>query len=219
MIFMWDHQTDNKRSWKYSITSNAYIVQITGGSITILDRQTNAILRRHKGHHYLYTGDIRPDEMQCFALENGKHFYVYSLENYELIQRVTLPRGYECIDMYGHYTEDGRQICIPAHKWIGNESIGEGYYEYVMCRYDAQALTLIEKVIIEDPDEHWWKLDEPIPEMDPGEAETFRKIIDIVTANLENKDFMDRMLGRIPEDNDPAVEEIMKLIFDNEEAE
>ena len=79
-----------------------------------------------------------------------------------------------------------------------------------MCRYDAQAITLIEKVIINDPDEHWWKMDEPIAEMDPGEAETFRKIIDIVTANLENKDFMDRMLGLKPEDKDPAVEEIMR---------
>ena len=137
----------------------------------------------------------------------------------QLIQRVTLPRGYECIDMYGHYTEDGRQICIPAHKWIGNESIGEGYYEYVMCRYDSQALTLIEKVIIDDPKKHWCKIDDTVPEIDPGEAESFQRIIDIVTDNLENKDFVDRMLGRIPEDNDPAVEEIMKLIFDNDDAE
>ena len=87
-----------------------------------------------------------------------------------------------------------------------------------MCRYDAQTLTLIETVIIEDPQKHLWKLDDTLPEIDPGESETFQKIIDIVTANLENKDFMDRMLGLKPEDNDPAVEEIMKLIFDNDEA-
>jgi len=215
---MWDHQTDQKHGWKYSITSNAYIVRITGGSIAILDRQTNAVLRQHKGHHYLYTGDISPDETQCFALENGKHFYVYSLENYELIKRVTLPRGYECIDMYGHYTEDGKYICIPAHKWIGNESIGEGYYEYVMFQYDAQALTLIEKAIIDDPNKHWWKMDDSVPEMDPGEAESFQRIINIVMDNLENKDFVDRMLGIKPEDGDPAVEAIMKLMFGNEEA-
>ena len=185
---MWEHHTDDKRSWKYSITSNAYIVRITGGSITILGRKTNAILKQHKGHHYLYTGDIRPDEMQCFALENGKHFYVYSLENYELIKRVTLPRDYECIDMYGHYTEDGKYICVPAHKWIGNESISEGYYEYVMCRYDAQALSLIEKVIIDNPKKYWWKTDDTAPEIDSGEVQGFQKIIDIVTTNLENID-------------------------------
>lgn len=216
---MWEHHTEDKHGWKYSVTSNRFIIRITGGSIMILDRQTNAVLRQHKGHHYLYTGDIRPDEMQCFALENGKHFYVYSLENYELIKRITLPRGYECIDMYGHYTDDGTQICIPAHKWIGNESISEGYYEYVMCRYDAQQLTLIEKVIIENPEQHWWKIDDTQPAIDPGEAESFQRIIDIVTANLENKDFMDRMLGLKPKEDDPAVEEIMKLIFDNNEAE
>ena len=139
--------------------SNKFIIQLTGGSIAILDRQTQTLLKQYKGHHYLYTGDISPDETQCFALENGKHFYVYSLENYELIKRVTLPRGYECIDMYGHYTEDGTQICIPAHKWIGNEAISEGYYEYVMCRYEAQQLTFIEKAIIEDPQPYWWKND------------------------------------------------------------
>lgn len=215
---MWEHQTGDKYRWKYSITSNGYIVRITGGSITILARETNEILRQHKGHHYLYTGDICPDETQCFALENGKHFYVYSLENYELIKRVTLPRGYECIDMYGHYTEDGKQICIPARKWIGNEWIGEGYYEYVMCRYDAQALTLLEKVIIDDPNPYWWKMEDTTPPMDPGEAESFQKILDIVIANLDDKDFVDRMLGRKPEEDDPAVAEIMKLIFGNDEA-
>lgn len=216
---MWEHHTENKHGWKYSVTSDRYIVRITGGSIIILDKETQTPLKQYKGHHYLYTGDISPDETQCFALENGKHFYVYSLENYGLIKRITLPRGYDCIDMYGHYTEDGACICIPAHKWIGNEAIGEGYYEYVMCRYDARTLALIEKVIIDDPEKHWWKLDETIPETDPAEAETIQRIIDIVTANLENKDFMDRMLGIKPEDNDPAVEEIMKLMFHDLEAE
>ena len=156
---MWKHRADDKHGWKYNVISNKYIIQLTGGSIAILDRQTQTLLKKYTGYHYLYTGNISPDETQCFALENGKHFYVYSLENYELIKRVTLPRGYECIDMYGHYTEDGTQICIPAHKWIGNEAISEGYYEYVMCRYEAQQLTFIEKAIIEDPQPYWWKND------------------------------------------------------------
>ena len=215
-IFVWKHQTDDKRGWKYTVTANKYTIQISGGSIAILDSQTQTLLKQHKGHHYLYTGDIRPDETQCFALENGKHFYVYSLENYELIKRITLPRGYVSIDMYGHYSEDGTKICIPAHKWIGNEATGEGYYEYVICRYDARQLSLIEKVIIEDPNRYLWEIDQPQPALDEAETETFQKIIDIVSANLENKDFMDRLSGLKPEEDDSAVREIMKLIFDTQ---
>jgi hypothetical protein len=62
-------------------------------------------------------------------------------------------------------------------------------------------------------------MDPHVPEMDPGEAETFQRIIEIVTENLDNKDFMDRMLGFKAEENDPAVEEIMKLLFGNDDAE
>ena len=218
---MWEHDTDYKHGWKYkySVTSHKFVIQTTGGSLNILDRQTQMLLKRHKGHHYLYTGDISPDETQCFALENGKHFYVYSLENYELIRRVTLPRGYECIDMYGHYTDDGTQICIPAHKWIGNESAGEGYYEYVICRYDAQKLTLIEKVIIEDPEPYWWEMDEPQIMLDEDEEESFEKIIDIVVAKLENKEFMSRLFGVKGKDVEHAAEEIMKISLDTQETE
>ena len=214
---MWEHHTDKKRGWKYSVTSEKFIIQITGGSITILDRQTQTLLKRHKGHHYLYTGDISPDETQCFALENGKHFYVYSLENYELIKRITLPRGYECIDMYGHYSEDGKRICIPVHKWIGNEFTGEGYYEYVMCQYEAQQLTLMEKVIIEDHKQYWWQIDPPQITLKEGETEDFQKILGLISANLENKDFMDRLLGIKPKEENPAVEELLEFIFGKRE--
>lgn len=153
---MWKHHIDKKHGWTYCVTSDNFIIQMTGGSITILDRQTQTLLKKHKGHNYLYTGDISPDETQCFALENGKHFYIYSLKNFELIKRVTLPRGYECIDMYGHYTENGQHICIPAHKWIGVEYLSLGYYEYVMCQYETQQHTLVEKNIIDNHDQFRW---------------------------------------------------------------
>ena len=226
---MWEHHTDTEHGWKYSITSDNFFIQITGGSIKFLDHQTKALLKQHKGHHYLYTGDISPDETQCFALENGKHFYVYSLKDYELIKRVTLPRGYESIDMYGHYSEDGSQICIPAQKWIGSHTFSDGYYEYVMCRYDAQQLSLIEKVIIENPkcyrwplvvedtDRFRWKICDPQPPT--GEVESFQRIVDIVSANLDNKDFTDRLWGLKSAEDDPAVAEIMKLIFGKPENE
>ena len=89
----------------------------------------------------------------------------------------------------------------------------------VIRENDLITFKRLEKVIIDDPKKHWWKIDDTVPKIDPGEAESFQRIIDIVTDNLENKDFMDRMLGITPKDNDPAVEEIMKLIFDNDEAE
>ena len=120
--------------------------------------------------------------------------------------------------MYGHYTEDGARICIPAHKWIGNEATGEGYYEYVMCRYEAQQLALIEMPIVEDPKKYWWKIEESLPAVDEAEWESFQKIMDIVSANLDNKEFTDRMLGLKPKEDDPAVAEIMKRIFDTHEA-
>ena len=210
---MWEHHTDQTSGWKYSVTSDRFIIQITGGSISILDRQTKTPLRKHKGHHYLYTGDISPNETQCFALENGKHFYVYSLENYELIKRITLPRGYDCIDMYGHYAEDGTQICIPAHKWIGNEAISKGHYEYVMCRYDAKQLTLIEKAVLEDPTPYRWILDDSPLELDESEMEEFWKVADILAAKLENKEFSDSFFSSNPGD-DPEVAEVLKHIAD-----
>ena len=229
---MWQHHTETNDRWKYSITSDTFIIQITGGSIAIFDRHTKALLRRHKGHNYLYTGDISPDETQCFALENGKHFYVYSLENYELIKRVTLPRGYESIDMYGYYTEDGEQICIPAHKWIKNEAIAinKGRYEYVICRYDTKALTLIEKVIIEDPKPYRWKFDYSLPTFDDHDTGGLLKAADSLADKLKDTEFADRLFGAKQEDHDAAitevtklldidtvVEEIMKMIIDNQE--
>ncbi len=211
---MWMHHTDETSGWKYSVTSNRFIIQITGGSICIVDSKTKTLLRQHKGHNYLYTGDISPDETQCFALENGKHFYIYSLENYELIKRITLPRGYACIDMYGRYTEDGKEICIPAQKWIGNEAISKGHYEYVMCRYDAKQLTLIEKVVLDDPTPYRWILDGSTLELDESEMEDFGKVADIIAANLRNKDFLEN-LRELKPNGDPALDKILQYISEN----
>lgn len=209
---MWEHCRDDKRGWKYTVTSNRFVIRVTGGSITMLDRQTGAVLRCHKGYNYLYTGDISPDEKQCFALENGKHFYVYSLENYDLIKRITLPRGYDCIDLYGHYTPDGAYICIPARKWVGEEAISEGYYEYILCRYDAKQLTLVEKTVVDDPDPYWWEIDESSVSVNEKDAALIRKISGMIEENAQKEGFLDRMLG-LTDEEDPAVAEIMSFIF------
>jgi len=163
---MWEYNIDFDREWLYYITSNRFIVQLTGGSIIILDRQTQKQLQRDKGYTNLYTGDISPDEKLCFALENGRHFYVYSLENFERIKRVSLPSGYECIDMYGHFTEDGKYICIPGEKWIPKQGACGGRSEYTLFHYDVNSLSLVKKTAIVDNDDYRWTIDgsKPIPD-------------------------------------------------------
>ena len=154
----WMHFRGKGAGYQYNVVSNKFIVQFTGGSIIIKDRHSDEVLKRYTGHHYLYTGDIDPDERSCFALENGKHFYVYSLDDFSLIKRVTLPKCYESIDMYGHYSEDGKFIYIPASRWVGIVSISDGYYEYVVCKYETENYTLVDKKVIEDWRNYCWRL-------------------------------------------------------------
>lgn len=146
--------------YQRGIASNQFIVQLTGGSIIIKDRHSDEVFKKYTGHHYLYTGDISPDETECFALENGKHFYIYSLENFALIKRVTLPKCYESIDMYGHYSEDGKFIYIPASRWVGNEKLSQGYYEYVVCKYETEHYTLVDKKVVDNWRKYRWRLGE-----------------------------------------------------------
>ena len=147
---MWEYFIDYDRAWLFRVTSNRFIVQITGGSIIILDRNTQKQLKRHKGYAYLYTGDISPDEKLCFALENEKYFLVYSLENYELIKRVTLPQEYICTDMCGHFTEDGKYICIPGSKFIPDKHSVGGHYEYMLFYYAVHDCTLFKQTPMKD---------------------------------------------------------------------
>ncbi len=158
----------------FIVDSENYTVRFTGGSIIISDRKTGNVLKCISGFSYLYTGGLSPDESQFFALENGKHFYVYSLKDFNLIKRITLPRGFEAIDVTGFYSEDGTGIIIPASRYVYDgktrmiqsnmlyEPIEEktGYYEYVLCKYCSENLTLSEKEPIADYEEfrkYGWK--------------------------------------------------------------
>ncbi len=125
--------------------SLSFVVHFTGGSIKIFDKSSQKLLRTFKGLHYVYTGSIHPNETQCFALENGKHFYVISLETMELIKRITLPKGYESIDAVGYYSSDGTTINIPASRYVNdsNDSSG-GYYERILCKYRSNDGKLLE---------------------------------------------------------------------------
>jgi len=131
--------------------SESFVIGLTGGSIKIFSRKTKSEIKTFSGYKCLYTGGIKPDESECFALENGKHFYVYSLKTLELIKRVTLPKSYVSVDVYGFYSHDGKVLNIPAHRYIFDDKYKEfGHYEYVLCKYETDNYTLIEKMSIPD---------------------------------------------------------------------
>ena len=136
----------------FSITTDKYIVQLTGGSIIILDKDTKNELNRIRGYNYLYTGDVKPDETEVIALENGKHFYVYSLEDFLEKKRVTLPRGYEAIDVYGEYSLDGKFLYIPVYKYVGDG------YKYCLCEYETKSYSLVNMKEIEQSEMLFWPL-------------------------------------------------------------
>ena len=143
--------------WKYLLESSLYKIEITGGSVRIIDKYTNSLKKEFKGYTYLYTGALHPNEFEFFALENGKHFYVYSLENLELKQRITLPRGYDSIDVCGFYSEDGNIINIPAERYVYDDKEQElGHYEYIICKYSSIDYTLVEKMDIPDKHQYLW---------------------------------------------------------------
>ena len=143
--------------WKYSLESSLYRIEITGGSVRIIDKSTNTLKKECKGYTYLYTGDIHPNETEFFALENGKHFYVYSLDNLGLKQRITLPRTYEAIDVCGFYSDNGETITIPAERYVyEDKEKALGHYEYVLCKYASADYTLIEKIDIPDKNAYLW---------------------------------------------------------------
>ena len=143
--------------WKYLLESSLYKIEITGGSVRIIDKYTNSLKKEFKGYTYLYTGALHPNEFEFFAWENGKHFYVYSLENLELKQRITLPRGYDSIDVCGFYSEDGNIINIPAERYVYDDKEQElGHYEYIICKYSSIDYTLVEKMDIPDKHQYLW---------------------------------------------------------------
>jgi hypothetical protein len=143
--------------WKYTLESSLYIIEITGGSVRIIEKATNTLKKEFKGYTYLYTGAIHPDKTEFFALENGKHFYIYSLASFELKQRITLPKGYESIDVCGFYSEDGNTINIPAQRYVyDNKGQGIGHYEYIICKYSSVDYTLIEKINIQNKRTFLW---------------------------------------------------------------
>ena len=115
----------------FTIETDRFRIVLGGGSVRIFDGQTKELRFRMNGFRYLYTGDVSPDGRLLAALENGKHFYLFSLEDLTLLRRVTLPRGYESIDGYPSFSGDGSELIVPVSIYRTGE------YHYFLCRYEA----------------------------------------------------------------------------------
>lgn len=145
----WNKTFDINSHYIFTINTDRFIINITGGSIVISDKKTRAKINQIKGYNYLYTGDVKPDETELFALENGKHFYIISLEDFTQKQRVTLPRSYESIDVYGCFSNDGERLYVPIYKYVDG-------YKYWLCEYETKTYSLLNMKEINKEDVPFW---------------------------------------------------------------
>lgn len=122
----------------YTITTEKYLVQLTGGSIKFYDRAANRLLATIRGFSYLYTGAVKPDETELMALEKGKHFYIFSLDDFQQRKKVTIPYGCWSMDVLGAFSDDGKVLHIPVIK-----RDRKGVKSFFICHYTTDEYTLI----------------------------------------------------------------------------
>ena len=148
--WMRDFDYDFNNKSLFTITTESYIIKITGGSVIIFDKKTGTRINQIKGYNYLYTGDVKPDEKELFALENGKHFFIISLDDFTQKMRVTLPRSYESLDVYGNFSENGELLYIPVYKYVDNQ------YKYWLCEYETKNYSLVSMKEIKQSEVTFW---------------------------------------------------------------
>lgn len=149
----WDREFHFSQRSIFTIRTDNFVIELTGGSLIIRDIKTSEIVNQIKGYSYLYTGDVKPDEKELFALENGKHFYIVSLEDFKQKMRVTLPRSYEALDVYGSYSEDGGILYVPVYKYIDED------YKYWLCEYETTSYSLLSMKETEKEKVTFWPID------------------------------------------------------------
>ena len=93
-------------------SSSKYVVSFTGRRAIIIDHDLNLIAEVNK-LHYVYKGQISPDEKYLLLISNGNIFYLYSLETFELIRKVTLLGTYSGnLEGRGCFSHDGKHFML-----------------------------------------------------------------------------------------------------------
>lgn len=134
------------------IITDRYVIGVRTGRVIFLDKKTKQKLKPITGFHNLLTGDVKSDGSEMVVLEQGNHFHVISLETFEVIKKVTLPRTYTAIDMYCTYSDDGKTLTVPISKYDYN--VGE--YKYCRCEYETEGYALLSQTEITRQEVDQW---------------------------------------------------------------
>ena len=87
-------------------------MKITNGDLYVDYKKTKKRLDPIMGFHNLVTGDVKSDGSEMVVLEHGKHFHVISLETFEVVKKVSLPRTFMATDVYCTYSDDGKTLTV-----------------------------------------------------------------------------------------------------------
>ena len=126
------------------IITDRYVIGVKTGRVIFLDKKTKKRLKPVMGFHHLITGDVKSDGTELAVLEQGKHFHVISLETFEVVKTVTLPRTYMSMDGYCTYSDDGKILTVPIEKY----DYDKRQYKYCRCEYETEGYTLLSQTEI-----------------------------------------------------------------------
>ena len=134
------------------IITDRYVIGVKTGRVIFLDKKTKQRLKPIMGFHNLVTGDVKSDGSELVVLEHGKHFHVISLETFEVVKKVLLPRSYMAMDVYCTYSDDGSILTVPVSKY----DYDKRQYVYLRCEYETKDYTLVSKTEIDREEvDHW----------------------------------------------------------------
>ena len=134
------------------IITDRYVIFIKTGRVIFLDKKTKKRLDPIMGFHNLVTGDVKSDGSEMVVLEHGKHFHVISLETFEVVKKVSLPRTFMATDVYCTYSDDGKTLTVPVSKYDNDK----GQYIHCRCEYETKDYTLLSQTEIPRKEVDWW---------------------------------------------------------------
>lgn len=134
------------------IITDRYVIGVKTGRVIFLDKQTKKRLKPIMGFHNLVTGDVKSDGSEMVVLEYGKHFHVISLETFEVVKKVTLPRTFMATDGYCTYSDDGKTLTVPINKY----NYDKRKYVYCRCEYETKDYTLLSQTEISRKEADFW---------------------------------------------------------------